>query len=142
MKRAIIYCLILGSLWFAPVKEAEIAKLEPVQAVWVYRDNGEVVMETDTEDVGSGATVEEALSDMKQNSVGIIYLDTAEFLLIAEGMQQQIPAMAQYLKESVKVCAWDGQGSVTDAAKYMDAHKIGSKLGNWSPAVKLPNLTL
>ena len=46
-----------------------VADLEPVQAVAVYMEGGDIVLETDTEDKGSGNTVGEALKDLKENSL-------------------------------------------------------------------------
>jgi len=139
MKRIILYVLILGALFFAPVESAEVAKLEPVQAVWMYVDGDSIVLETDTEDKGSGATVEEALADMKRKSAGIIYLDTAQLVLVTAA-EQQIPALKPHIKDSVKLCLWSGKGELAEAVKYADAHGLGTKVRRWKPGDKLPNL--
>ena len=109
--RIVIYALILAALFFAPVERLDVAKLEPVQAVAIYKENDMVVLETDTEDKGSGKTAEEALQNMKQNTPTVIYLDTAEYLLVAEEAKWDVEALRQYLKPSVKVSAYTG-GSV------------------------------
>lgn len=142
MKRMILYCLILGGLLAIPVEKLDVGKLEPVQAVWVYLEDGKLVLETDTEDKGSGQSVDEALADLEEHCKGIIYLDTAEFLLVEEAVTTQIPALGKHLKGSVMVSQWDGQGKVEDAAKYMDAHEKGCKLKDWNGNVKLPVLKL
>lgn len=138
--REILYALILVSLFFVPLQRVEIANLEPVQAVWVYEENETVFLETDTEDKGAGGTVAEALADMQQNSTGIIYLDTAQFLLVADGAEQQISSLRAYVKGSVRLCQWDGQGSIADAVKYADSHKIGQKIKNWTQGSKITEL--
>ena len=142
MKRIIIYCIVLAAVLLIPVKHLDVGNLEPVQAVWVYEENARIVLKTDTNDKGSGNTVAEALQNLEENCLGIIYLDTAEFLLVAENMESRIPELKAYLKGSVKVCQWDGEGSVEAAARYMDAHKIGYKLRKWDTTVNLPKLTL
>jgi len=95
LKRILIYCLLLIAVVLIPVERLDVGKLEPVQAVWAYRENGIIVLETDTEDKGSGETVEEALKDLEANCLGIIYLDTAQFLLVSEDLQEQIPGLGQ-----------------------------------------------
>ena len=142
MKRIIIYCLILGLILLIPVERLDVGDLEPVQAVWVHREQGNILLETDTEGRGRGATLQEALSDLENNCLKIIYLDTAQFLLVSEQTQSQIPELKELLKGSVKVCLWDGNGSVADAAQYLSAHEIGIKIRLWKPEVKLPNLQL
>jgi len=141
MMRVVLYAVILGALFFAPLERMDIANLEPIQAVWIYEDAGDIILETDTEDRGVGKTVRDALEDMKQNSAGIVYLDTAQYLFVKDGAQMHIDALRPFLKEGVRLCLWNGQGELTDAIKYADAHRIGEKMRDWKEDVKLPNLS-
>lgn len=141
MKRIIIYCIILVGILWIPVERMEIRDLEPIQAVWMYREEGEIVLKTDTEDEGRGESVQEALEDMKEKSSGIVYLDTAQFLLVSDNAQEQIGELASYLKSKVKISLWEG-GDLKEAARYMQSHKIGVKLSKWSHEVKLPKLPI
>ena len=142
MIRKLFYTVILGALFFAPLKRVEIANLEPIQAVWMYHVDGTLVLETDTQDKGSGATVAQALENMKASSPGIIYLDTAQYLFVSEDAQTQIPALQPYVKGTVRLCLWDGQGDIVDAVKYADAHKLGEKMKRWEQGGKLPEIPL
>ena len=139
MKRVFLYILILGALFFVPLERVEIAKLEPVQGVWMYEEDGRIVLETDTKDKGVGTTAKEALENMKKQSSGIIYLDTAQYLLVTNA-EEQISTLKQHLKGSVQLCGWSGEGGLSDAILYADAHKIGLKLRDWRENVNLPNL--
>lgn len=141
MKRIILYILILILLWYAPVKGQSIAELEPIQAIWIGKEEGQILMKTDTEDQGKGRNVSEALENMKKESTGIIYPDTAQYLLVSEEAENVVPEMKKYLKGKVKVCLWEG-GDLAKAAEYVQAHKIGLLLKAWQPGVKLPNLPL
>ena len=144
MKRIVMYCVILAVLCVLPVERQDVADLEPIQAVWLSREEDTVMLETDTQDQGSGKTVSEALADMKQKSLGIIYLDTAQYLLVSENAREHIPDIAPYLKGSVRICLWDGAGEVADAARYMQSHKTGCKLKNWhlkTPLFSLPKFS-
>lgn len=142
MKKTLLYLLVIAGLLIAPIEPMDIGVLEPIQAVWLSSADGNVVLETDTEDKGTGKTVTEALQDMKRRSQGIVYLDTAQFLLVSEDAVGRIPEITAYLKDSVKACLWTGEGSVADAARYMQAHKMGVRLSRWKETVKLPNLQL
>lgn len=141
MKRIIIYCVILAGVLFLPAEHMDIRDLEPIQAVFLYREAENVVLKTDTEDVGRGETVQQALEDMKTKSSGIVYLDTAQFLLVSKNAQEHIAQIAPYLKGKVKVSQWEG-GELQEAARYMQAHKIGVKIRDWSDGVKLPKLPI
>ena len=128
--RGLLYGLILTALLFAPVERLDVAKLEPVQAVAIYKEDGMVILETDTEDKGRGKTAIEALQDMKKNTASVIYLDTAEYLLVSEEANGDTEALRSFLKPSVKVSAYIG-GSVGEAAKYADVHGDSVKLKHW-----------
>ncbi len=142
MKRIIIYCLLLAAVLVIPVEKLDVGKLEPVQAVWMYKQGNWIVLETDTQDRGVGRTVEEALSDLEEHCLGIIYLDTAQFLLVSENAVEQITEVQPHLKRSVELCQWDGKGSVADAAIYMTSHENGYPIKDWKEGVQLPILHL
>lgn len=138
MKRIIIYCILFACATIIPIDRIDISDLEPIQAVWMYEEDGVICMKTDTADVGKGESVEQALQDMKLKSEGIVYLDTAEYLLVSEKVQNQIMHIRPYLKSNVKIAEWIGDSSIADAAQYMKAHKTGVKLKKWKSNVKLP----
>lgn len=140
--RKLLYILIVIGILALPVRPTDVGELEPIQAVWLSSENGAVTLETDTEDKGTGKTVAEALEKMKRSSPGIVYLDTAQFLLVSKNAVALIPEIQLYLKDAVKICLWEGETSVADAAAYMRAHKIGVRLSRWHADVKLPNLPL
>ena len=131
---------MLAALFFVPLQRVEIASLKPIQAVWMYRENGNVILETDTDDKGSGATVADALVDMKNVSPGIVYLDTAQYLFISETAIEDVRAVQPHLKNSVRLCIWSGQGELKSAVEYADSHEIGIKIREWEGVGKLPEL--
>ena len=122
----ILYAVILALLFLAPLERLDVAKLLPVEAVAIYLEEGEVVLETDSEDQGRGDTVQAALENLKQNATKIIYLDTARYLLVAENAQAQAQELLQYLKPSVQQGIYAG-GDVKEEAKYLDAHSESAK---------------
>lgn len=125
--KAILYCIILILVLFAPVNKQDIGDLEPIQAVWMYTENGKIALKTDTGDYGVGDTVQSAVQTMKQNSEGLVYLDTAQFLLVSKDAVEYIDEIMGMLKKSVKVCQWEGN-DVLAAARYMQSHKMGNKI--------------
>lgn len=117
--RIVIYIVILLSLTLAPVKPLDLANLEPVQTVSVRYEQNKIILETDTENRGEGETVAEAVADLKKKSPGVIYLDTAQYLLITKDAVHYIEDLGNYLKDRVLVCLWDGRGSIKMADKYL-----------------------
>ena len=128
--RILLYIIILAaSLFFAPVDRLDIAKLEPVEAVAVYMEEGRVALQTDGEDIGSGVTAQEALADLKENALAVIYLDTADYLLVGEGAEEAAKDLQQYLQKSVQIGKYNG-GNIKEEAQYLDVHKNAAKPKN------------
>lgn len=124
--KILLYIVILGAMFLAPVQRLDIAKLEPVEAVAVYMDGEEVVLQTDTETIGKGRTAPEALVDLKQNALGVIYLDTADYLLIGENAEKAAMELCKYLRPAVQTGVYCG-GDVKEEATYLDVHGNAEK---------------
>ena len=138
MKKIILYGIILLIVLQIPTNRIDIGDLEPVQAVWVQKDGELYIIETDTEDVGVGESVKEALQSMKQRCEKIIYLDTAEYLAVSENCKEAVEEVSEYLKGKVKVCVWDGEGELKNVAEYMKTHRIGICIKEYFTDIKLP----
>lgn len=129
--RKIIYAVILGLLFLAPVKRLDVANLQPVQTVAIYTEPGFVVLQTDIQNVGRGATVTEAVANLEENTPGVVYLDTAEYLLISKDAESYVDALRQYLKPSVKVSSWQTGEGIENAAKFLSEEKNLVSLKKW-----------
>lgn len=103
-------------------KGTDVGKLVPVQLLQVYRENGMLVLETDTGDVGRGYTVEKALNDLKDKASGTIFLDTADYLLVTDETAIRINALASVMRPGTEVCMVKEPVDGEQAAKYLEAH--------------------
>ena len=130
MKRILIYIALLAGAFALRPESADIGKLRPVQLVSVSRDGEWIVVETDTEDLGRGISIDDAIRDLKETTPGVIYLDTAEFLLVRSDTENLIPEMADHLKEKVRVCQSEDI-ALTDASEYLAAHIPKRRIGDW-----------
>lgn len=118
--RLVLYICILALLPFAPVERLDVAKLEPVQTVAVSIEEGQVVIETDTKNRGQGRSVREAVENLETNTPGVIYLDTAQYLLLTKDATDYSEELKNYMGSLVRVSLWDGKGSVETAAKFLE----------------------
>ena len=130
--RVIIYIVILGLLLIAPVERLDVAKLEPVQTVAVDVSDGMVVLMTDTGNMGQGKNIKSAVDDLEEKTPGVIYLDTAQYLLVTEGAKQYTRDLEGYLRSSVKVSLWDGEGDVEQAARFLSDSRNLFSLRRWN----------
>lgn len=141
MKRILFYLLILAAVLYAPVRGTDVGKLRPVQAISLYKEKGQCIIETDTEDRGVGKTGMEALDNLKQTTPAKIYLDTADFLLLGERVEEELEQLREKLKASVKLCKMEENINPRQAAEFLKVHKnLPSlkvwKIGDYMPIIK------
>ena len=129
--RMVIYIVILAILFFVPLERVDVAKLLPIEAVAVYMDAGDVVFETDTEHKGRGVDVTKAIENLKENTSAVVYLDTAEFLMVSEDALAEMDALRKHLKPSVKLFVGDAREKVKQTAKYLEVHGSLPKLKDY-----------
>ena len=130
--RKVLYVALLVPLFFVPLHRVNIADLLPVEAVAIYMNGNQVVLETDTGNKGSGETVEKAVAALKENTPAVVYLDTAKYLLISPDATEQAERLYSYLKPSVKVCVCQAAGRVKDMVEYLEIQRDLPQLKNFS----------
>ena len=136
MKR-ILYVLLIAAAMVIPTEPQELGKLKAVEVVYVHRDDAGMVIETDTGDYGEGATIEEAIEDLKATTPGTVYLDTAEYLLLSEAEGVWVEQLRCYLKGNVRMCLYRGKVERKETAVYLRAHQPIQCLGTYQEGTKL-----
>ena len=142
MKRLLLYGLILALVWLVPTERVDVAKLRPVEVIAIYKSGNAVALTTDTEDMGVGMSAAEALENMRDTSPAVIYLDTAEFLLVEDTAVGEVEALRKELKDSVRLCNVSGKVDLKSAAKYLPVHGSLPVLRNWKAGGALPVLRI
>lgn len=128
MKKILIYMLLLGAAVLMPIQGEDVGKLLPVEVVGIYKTEDTVVLVTDVEATGEGDTVEAAIKNMKATTSGIIFLDTADYLLIDETAKEEAVALSEYLKPAVRVAVTEGSIDLKEAASFLSVHKPETKM--------------
>lgn len=136
MKRLVFYLTVLGAALLVPLRGTDVGKLQPVGLVQLYKEGDAVFVVTDTGDSGWGHTVEAAFENLKQTTAGVVFLDTADFLLVSKDAVNEIRGLERYLKKSVRVCFGEADIDPAEAAEYLNVHRPSVRLreGNrvWS----------
>ncbi len=140
MRKVFLYVLITVAVLSVPTRPADVADLHPVQTVALYKTLDGYRIETDTNDNGEGKTVEEAFADLQETTVGVIYLDTADYFLIFRGAESGGNQMRKYLKSDVGVCSAVGQGDLKEISQYLSVRGDLMPLHRWETEQKLPVL--
>lgn len=122
----------VGILSRLPHPARDISELKPVEAVYLYKDGGNLCIETDTGDFGAGGSLSEAASDLSAHADGEIFLDTAEFLILGREIAID-PSFYQYLRPGCRVCYADEPPDLTAAVEYLSAHPPQITLAHLRP---------
>lgn len=140
MIRWMLYVAILIALFLIPLKQADVAKLQPVQTVCVYYNETDYVIKTDTGAEGRGVGIIEALADLVETTPAVVYLDTADFVLLSPNAQVAIEQLRGVLKDSVELYFYEGEPDLKEVSKYLEIHGKGTVLKMWKNGVKVPVL--
>ena len=140
MKRILLYIVLLGLALLVPVERADVGKLRPVETIAVYQEGDLIVLRTDTGDTGIGTTAMQALQNMKDTACGIIYLDTARYLLVEEGTEHAAEALQPVLKGKVRMCLASREIELLLATQYLNVHGNLPRMRTWKQDQKLPAL--
>lgn len=122
LRRWIIYLIVIlvSSTSF---RGTDIAKLAPVEVVWLSENDGEVYLETDTGDSGKGENVRAAYNNMKASAPGMIFLETADYLILQNGDEHLIAEIYDLLRPTCKVCSAQRIPDMETVASFLSAHK-------------------
>ncbi|MBR3974031.1 MAG: hypothetical protein IKJ99_08785 [Oscillospiraceae bacterium] len=123
MKRLLLYIMVIGAALLIPEQGTDVGKLQPVELIFLYKDEGEIVLETDTGGMGRGETLAEAYQDLEDTTPGTLFLDTADYLLVARSARTLVPQMAAYMKVNTGVCQAEKGTDLVLAAEYLGVHQ-------------------
>ncbi len=139
MKRLILYGILLAGALLAPVQRLDVADLRPVQVIALYKEEKQVIIKTDTGDLGRGEDAPAALQNMRDTSPAVIYLDTAQYLLIGENTEEEVEKLRPVLKASVQLCAAEPV-PMEEVGAFLHVHGKLPRLESWKAGDPLPVL--
>lgn len=128
MKRIFIYIALLAAALMMPLRGTDVGKLQPVGLIQLYMEEDTVVIVTDTGDSGRGTTVDAAFKNLEETTSGIVFLDTADFLLVSKDAVNEVRSLEGYLKPSVRVCIAESDIDPVMAAEYLAVHRPAVRL--------------
>lgn len=143
MRRWYIYIVlyaIVGVFGLSPFRGNDIATLSPVEVVWVEGQPGSIRMETDSGEVGIGATVEDALDGMKATAATKVFLDTADYIIVKKGCEDILSELTDILRPSCAVCVAERMPDLEKAAEFLTVHEPSVKMKTLCKSELLPAL--
>ena len=101
----------------------DIAKLAPVEVVWLSERDGQVFLKTDTGDYGAGQDMQTALENMKATASGTVFLDTADYLIVEQGCEDLLDQTYTFLRPSCMICMAERIPDLESVTEYLAAHE-------------------
>ena len=141
MKKLLIYALLLGVVLLLPMQGTDVGKLLPVELVCVYTEADTVKIVTELGEMGTGATVAEAIDNLKATTAGVVFLDTADYVLIDEASKGKLESIKQHLKPSARICILSADADLKAAAQFLSVHKPQLRLKDSTEDSKMEILT-
>ena len=121
----LFFSLFIATAIFGPAsfRGTNIAKLAPVEVVWLSERDGQVSLKTDMGDFGVGEDMQAALEDMKASASGTVFLDTADYLIVEQGREELLEQAYTFLRPSCMICVAEKMPDLEVAAEYLSAHE-------------------
>lgn len=126
MKKWMFCTLVLAAiplLSFGGFGGDDVGRLQPVQVVVLSNRDDGVQLQTDTADLGTGENVQQAVMNMKEQSSAMVFLDTAEYLLIEPGAEVWLSQLREHLRPSCNLCYVTAAVDPEQAGKYLQQHE-------------------
>lgn len=144
MKRWLLWgAAALIALAVSREQRTDAGNLQPVALLQLYRQGTTLVIETDTGDEGRGETLSLAFENLKQTTPGVIFLETADFLLVTADAVRYLPELTDILRPGTEVLLISQTVDAESAAKYLDCHRTGITLQKHRfEGAKLTNLSM
>ena len=97
--------------------------LEPVSLVRVEKLETGILVETDTGTKGEGQDFLTAIADLHDGAASVVFLDTAEWLLLPDSESVSVEELLTVFRPSVRVCVWEGGAEWVVVASYLKIHE-------------------
>ncbi len=130
MKKWLIFLgamLAAGLVLRIPHPATDLSELEPIEVVAVRQSEKGIEIETDTGAIGRGDNLTLAVDDLKEHSMGKVFLDTADYLLLEldDGNYEQFYSV---FRPGCRVCLSDGVQDLSKAGVFLQTHKPQNSL--------------
>lgn len=121
----LIFAAVVCALGLWPSKAHDAAELLPAQLLLVDASQGEITVSADCGVSGTGARFDEALTDMERRAAGVLFLDTAEYVVLTRRAWYLLPQIApnEALRPSARLVQSEGTVLEGEALAFLQAHE-------------------
>ena len=128
MKKGIATLLLAAVVLWSPVKGTDVGKLLPVELVQISRTETGYAVRTDTENMGEGNSLPQAVANLREMAQGEIFLETTEYVLLTRETMPCLPDLTEFFRPGTEVYAAPPLEDLEQAAAFLRAHSRQSPL--------------
>ena len=142
MRRWIWFIMVAAALLLLPEgQQTDISHLHPVQLLYIYKEEGKIVLETDVGDKGKGETLPDAVKNLHATSEGELFLETVEYLLVTEETKSMILELGDIVRPATNLVVALTGVNTEKAVQYLEIRRPEVTLLDYRTGVKeLPKL--
>jgi hypothetical protein len=112
-----------------------------VQLLYIYKEEGKIVLETDVGDKGKGENLPDALKNLHVTSEGELFLETVEYLLVTEETKSVILELGDIVRPATNLVVALTDVNVEKVVQYLEIRRPEVTLLDYRTGVKeLPEL--
>lgn len=124
-----------------PSPGTELGDLHPISLLVVEAERKNIHLITDTEDSGTGETLEAALRNLEETTPGHLFMDTVQNLIVTEQTRFLFPQLKDILRPGVMVCITDSEIDPKTIPEFLRTHQPKDRLSDTNESTPLQKLT-
>lgn len=128
MKKWLCLLALVAAALVFPGEGTDIGELLPVELVSLTVEQGEIVARTDTGNFGIGKTLSDAMEDLKAGAPGKVFLETADYLLLAPQTEENWNGLNDWFRPGTLIFGVGENVNPEEAAAFLRSHTGGVPL--------------
>lgn len=109
-------------LLLLPQRGTDVGELLPVEVLLVEKEAGQYAITTDTGNFARGDSLKAAMDTLRNTAPGVIFLDTADYVLLTEETLSCIDALQGFVRPGTKVYTVEGEADPEKLGDFLRAH--------------------
>lgn len=109
-------------LLLLPQRGTDVGELLPVEVLLIEKEAGQYAVTTDTGNTARGDSLEAAMDTLRNTAPGVIFLDTADYVLLTGETLDCMDALPDLVRPGTKVYAVEGAADPEKLGAFLRAH--------------------
>lgn len=109
-------------LLLLPQRGTDVGELLPVEVLLVEKEAEQYAITTDTGNSARGDSLKAAMDTLRNTAPGVIFLDTADYVLLTEETLSCMDALQGFVRPGTKVYIVEGEADPERLGAFLRAH--------------------